>query len=54
MPNDKKPGCRVNDCGKPFAPLEGGRTIPQEDDFRACVKHEKELRVALQKLLGNR
>ncbi len=53
MPNMPKTGCRINDCGKPFAPLEEGRTLRVEDDFRACPEHQKELVIALRKLRGD-
>ena len=49
----EKKGCRVNDCGKPFAPLEKGQLLQEEDTFRMCVKHEKRLLVALRKLRGD-
>lgn len=45
--------CTINGCGKPYAPLEEGRTLHDEDTFRTCVKHEKELLVALHKLRGD-
>ena len=53
MANVTRAACSVNNCGKPFSPLEAGRTLQEEDDFRMCVDHEKILLVALKKLRGD-
>ncbi len=53
MPTIEKPGCRINDCGKPFAPLAEGRVLQEEDDFRACEEHMNELQESLHRLRGD-
>lgn len=53
MANVTNAVCAINNCGKPFAPLEEGRTLQEEDEFRMCVEHEKAMLVALRKLRGD-